>query len=184
MFNTAYDFHLIDHKQFTDEKGPLSHWIYNFQSVRRRYTVLVELYSGHIYVVKYFADCHSHSKNKFSLLLNDEIPAPIIRTCVNIMLDFFRKNRYASFGFIVAHSVGKRRKGQIITEEKANTQRLSGCLNASSFNFFGQETFEHARSVGQSAYLLINRLNATRLLLICPSKRCRDKLLWRAICFS
>ena len=74
------------------------------------------------------------------------------------MLDFFRENGYASFGFIGAHSVGKRRKGQTVTEEKANTQRFR-IYQTIMFNFFGQETFEHARSVDQSAYLLINRLN-------------------------
>ena len=94
----------------------------------------------------------------YNLLLKDEQPALIIRTCVNIMLQIFSVNPKASFGFIGSASVNKIRKGKIVPEGKSNTQRFR-IYQTLMFNFFGSETFEHSQSVELSAYLLINRLN-------------------------
>jgi hypothetical protein len=157
MFDKAYTFHLIDHKKVANG-GILESWMYNFKTTRRRYIVKIERYEGDIYVVKYYADCHSHCENKYNLLLKDEQPAPIIRTCMNIMLQIFSVNPKASFGFIGSASVNKIRKGKIVPEGKGNTQRFR-IYQTLMFNFFGSETFEHSQSVELSAYLLINRLN-------------------------
>ena len=142
MFDTAYLFHLLDHKQISVGGSQLATWKYNFRSRRRRYIIEVELYKGPVYVIKYYAKCHALSTQKFNLLLKDEKPAPIIRTCINIMLAVYQRDSLASFGFIGSH--------------KANTQRFR-IYQTLMFNFFGTETFEHAQSVKHSAYLLINR---------------------------
>lgn len=110
MFDTSYSYHLVDHKTVPNG-GVLESWLYKFTSTKRRYLVFVERYDGDIYVIKYYADCHALSKNKYNLLLKDERPAPIIRTCVNIMLAIFEMNPQASFGFIGAYSINKTRNG-------------------------------------------------------------------------
>jgi hypothetical protein len=157
MFDTAYPFQLVDHKRIPGG-GVLEFWLYTFISGRRRYQVRVERYEGDIYVIKYYADCHSQSKNKYNLLLKDERPAPIIRTCVNIMLGIYTANPSASFGFIGAFSLNKERKGKVVQEGKSNTQRFR-VYQTLIYNFFGQDTFEHSENVEHSAYLLINRQN-------------------------
>ena len=116
----------------------------------------MELYNGSIYVIKYYAACHAASQHKYNLILNDERPAPIIRTCVDIMLRLYDVDPNASFGFIGSNSVNKKRKGRVVEEDKMNTQRFR-IYQMVIFNFFGPKTFEHARSVKHSAYLLINR---------------------------
>jgi len=74
------------------------------------------------------------------------------------MLATFKVNPLASFGFIGAHSVNKKRKGEIVPEGKENTQRFR-VYQTLMFNFFGQQTFEHSQNLARSAYLLINRQN-------------------------
>src|SRR6185437_4490791 len=157
MFDTSYIYHLVDHKA-VPIYGVLESWLYKFTTTKKRYLVIVERYQYNIYVIKFYADCHALSKNKYHLLLKDEQPAPIIRTCINIMLEFFALNPRASFGFIGAASVNKTRKGKIVSEGKENTQRFR-VYQTLMFNFFGQETFEHSQNVRRSAYLLINRQN-------------------------
>ena len=157
MFDTAYTYQLVDHKTIPNDQF-IESWLYTFTSVRRKYQVRVERYEGDTYAIKYYADCHSQSKNKYNLLLKDERPAPIIRTCVNIMLDIYTVNPNASFGFIGVNSLNKERKGKKIEEGKRNTQRFR-IYQTLMYNFFGQETFEHSENVEDSAYLLINRRN-------------------------
>jgi hypothetical protein len=157
MFDKAYTFHLVDHKT-TEDGVVLESWVYVFKTMRRRYVVRIERYQGNIYAIKYYANCHSACKNKYGLLLNDEQPAPIIRTCINIMLAIFAANPQASFGFVGSHSVNKIKKGTVILEGKENTQRFR-VYQTLMFNFFGTETFEHSQSIEHSAYLLINRAN-------------------------
>jgi len=156
MFDTAYTFHLIDHKKVSVDGPHVCTWKYNFRSHRRRYIVEVEKYRGPVYVIKYYANCHAASLNKYNLLLNDEKPAPIIRTCIEIMLNLYHTDPMASFGFVGSHSINKMHNGQFVEEEKGNTQRFR-IYQTLMFNFFGTSTFEHTRSVKHSAYLLINR---------------------------
>lgn len=157
MFDSSYKFNLVDRKNNPDP-DILCIWKYNFKSAIRRYIITVELYQHNIYILKYHAACHSKCENKFSLLFNDEKPAPIIKTCVDVMISFYNANNLASFGFIGANSVNKKRKSTIITEGKSNTQRFR-IYKLLMFNYFGKETFAHAINKKYSAYLMINRGN-------------------------
>ena|SRR5690349_3135458 len=151
MFDKYYEHHLIDHK-VNPEQHVLHRWMYNFESERRRYVCLVELFKHNIYVVKYYAAVHSKSNRKYQILFNDEKPARIIRTCLNIMLEFINFDGKASFGFVAAYSASKKGK----QETKANNQRYR-IYKSVMVNFFGVKYFAHARSARQGAYLLINR---------------------------
>ena len=158
MFNSEYSYYLLDHKNKVDDPGILELWLYGFRTERRRYLVRVERYEMNIYIIKFHAVCHSASKEKYNLLFNDEKPAPIIMTCVRIMLDFYDRDRRASFGFIGSNSCNKCRRGSLVVEAKDNTQRFR-IYQTVMFNFFGRETFEHARNIRHSTYLMINRQN-------------------------
>ena len=159
MFESEYKYYLLDHKDKIDDSGIMEHWLYGFRTRRRRYIVRVERYDLNIYIIKFHADCHSASKEKYHLLFNDEQPSPIIMTCIRIMLDFFHRDPIASFGFIGSNSCNKRRRGHVIVEGKENTQRFR-IYQTVMFYFFGEQTFEHSRNITHSAYLLINKKNA------------------------
>jgi len=159
MFDSEYSYYLLDHKNKIEDLGILEYWVYGFRTERRRYVVRVERYQMSIYIIKFHAVCHSASNEKYNLLFNDEKPAPIIMTCVRMMLDFYNSDSGASFGFIGSNSSNKRRRGLLVTEAKDNTQRFR-IYQTVMFSFFGSETFEHSRNIKHSAYLLINRRNA------------------------
>jgi len=160
MFDKGYAFSLIDRKEISPKSDFICYWLYNFSTEKRRYIINVELYKMNIYIIKYYAACHAKSKNKYNLLVNDENPAPIIRTCIDVMIDFYKLNPLASFGFIGSHSVNKIKKGKKKIEDKSNTQRFR-IYQMLMFNFFGKKTFAHSRSKKHSAYLMINRKNGS-----------------------
>lgn len=151
MFDQYYQHHLIDSKE-RPETHILHRWTYNFHTHHRRYICLVELFPNHIYVVKYYADAHSQSKNKYRLLFNDERPTRIIRTCINIMLEHLHQDPNASFGFVATSSVNKKGK----EEKRAYNQRFR-VYRSVMINFFGSSTFHHSQNKAYSSYLLINR---------------------------
>ena len=155
MFDSSYTFNLIDRKE-NPTKDIFNIWKFNFTSHKRRYIIEVEQYKYSIYILKYYADCHSKSKNKYSLLFNDEKPTRIIKTCVDVMLHFYANNNNASFGFIGANSINKKKKGIKISEGTSNTQRFR-IYKLLMYNFFGKSTFAHAFNKKYSAYLMINR---------------------------
>jgi hypothetical protein len=72
------------------------------------------------------------------------------------MLHLYQTDPMALFGFVGSHSTNKMHNGKSVEEQKANNQRFR-IYQTLMFNFFGTTTFEHARSVKHSAYLLINR---------------------------
>lgn len=157
MFDSGYPYNLLDTKYNPSEYIKCS-WNYSFKASVRRYLVIVELYNNDIYVIKYHAICHKKSKDKYSFIYNDEKATQIIRTCINIMLDFYKQNKNASFGFIGANSNKKSTKKGTIIEPKSNTQRYR-IYKTLMFNFFGKKTFAHSLNKKYSAYLMINRNN-------------------------
>ena len=155
MFDRYYKFNLVD-KKATPRSDVLCTWRYNFKTHIRRYIAVVEQYKNDIFIIKYYADCHSRSRYKFSYIFNDEKPPRIIRTCINIMLDFYKNYPEASFGFIGAYSSNKKTNGVRVTESKSNTQRYR-IYKTLMYNFFGKESFAHSTNRKYSGYLIINR---------------------------
>ena len=70
-------------------------------------------------------------------------------TCINIMLFFYHKNPFASFGFIGSND---------ITEPERNTKRYKFYKKMMG-NFFSPVKFQHFEYPKKSAYLLLNRDN-------------------------
>jgi hypothetical protein len=165
MFENGYAYRLVDNKANPD---PHVHrrWVYTFRSDRRLYMCLVELYNENIYVIKYHATQHKSSPNKYRIILNDEKPTRIMRTCINIMLDIYRSVPDASFGFIASHSLDK--KG--VEEEVRNNQRFR-IYQQLMINTMDPEVFIHRRNKKYSAYLLINKNRAPKLRITQVERR-------------
>lgn len=90
--------------------------IYTFRSTKSNlvYLVRVEHYRMEVYIIKFYLKSNRNSPHKYSLLTNTFEPRRILNTCVNILLDIYRDNPDASFGFIGANLIG---------ESEANTKR-------------------------------------------------------------
>ena len=152
MFNHSYHFYLIN-KTKVESQDLLEQWIYGFRAEKRRYIAVVELYKYSTYVIKFYPVSHKLSPNKFNVILNDFHPAPIIRTCINIMLQILRTDAKANFGFIASNTIHKN-----FIEPKYYNQRFRIYKKLMSY-WFPDESFFHTINEANSTYLLLNRAN-------------------------
>jgi len=153
MFDTFFDFKLLQITPQKDKGDFITEYIFEFRTNKRRYIAITEEYRYKIFVVKFYP---SHRKNddlRFNLILNDYEFAPIIRTCTNIMLWLLEKEPMASFGYLASPTITKDYK-----ESKSLTQRYriyEYALDA----FIPVERFKRVENKNNSAVLLINKKN-------------------------
>lgn len=80
-------------------------WSFKSKKSNKRYIVEVEKFSNHFLGLKFYWKGVVNSKDRYSLLTNDFEPRTIVMSCVYIMLDYFRKDHCASFGFVAANDL-------------------------------------------------------------------------------
>jgi hypothetical protein len=114
----------------------------------------VEEYVGQIFVIKFYPNSHRNSPDKYNVLLDDYDASRVIRTAIDIMLDFLKHYPNASFGFIAPNSIRDKYKEILYYNKRF---RVYSRLMA---NFFSTDLFSHIESEDNSAYLLINRCHA------------------------
>lgn len=87
-------------------------------------------------------------ENKYSVLTNTYEPRRIVMTCINVMLEIYRKDDHASFGFI----------GSNLVEEKGtdNTKRFRFYKRIMA-TYFSEKYFIHQENSPKSAYLMLNK---------------------------
>ena len=86
MFGNGYSFNLADKKSFQENDLLTTHY-YNFRG-KRRYIVLIEEYAGKIFIVKFYPHSHRSSPDKYNVLTTDYDASRVIRTAIDIMLEF------------------------------------------------------------------------------------------------
>lgn len=94
------------------------------------------------------------SKDRYSLLTNDFEPRTIIRSCIEVMLEYYRKNPLVSFGFVAAPDLEKDLKGKNI--DVGSGSRRFKFYQRMMINLFGPETFYQASDTTNTIYLMIN----------------------------
>lgn len=157
MFDTHYKFNYIDKKLIL--QGALQYKEHKFTftcSKNNRYIVNVEEYDHNVFVIKFHLNAHSGSRNKYSILVKTHNASPVIRTCIEIMLFIYRKNPYASFGFIGANLIKE------VSHKNTKRFRLYRKIME---NLFSPIHFSHYKYVEKSAYLLLNRDNQEKGLI-------------------
>jgi hypothetical protein len=149
MFNTYYKFNYAGNKMISTGTFRYKEHKLTFNCKNnQRYIVNVEEYDYYTFIIKFHLKSHSPSKNKYSLLTENYDAPAVIRTCIQIMLFFYKKNPYASFGFIGANGTDE--------VEKNNTKRYK-LYKRIIENFFSPVNFYHYRYTEKSAYLLLNK---------------------------
>ena len=123
--------------------------IYSFRSSKSHltYIVRVEHYRMDIYIIKFYLKSNRYSPHKYNLLTNTFEPRRIINTCINILLDIFKKDPGASFGFIGANRIG---------ESECNTKRYQVYKRIVT-TYFTDIYFYHHYNEEKSAYILVNK---------------------------
>lgn len=126
--------------------------LWRFKSIKsnKRYIVEVEKFSNHFLGLKFYWKGVVNSKNRYSLLTNDYEPRTIVMSCVYIMLDHFRKDKFASFGFVAASDLN-------CPENSTSPNKRFRFYRRMMLSIFGSETFVQGYDLKKSVYLLINR---------------------------
>lgn len=135
-------------------------YLFAFKSTKSNhaYFAWVEEYEFSVYIIKFHLKSHRHSKNKYRHLTNLNEARPLIKTCINILYEFFKNNKMSSFGFIGAASIDE-------TEDN-ETKRLR-IYRKIIATYFGEEHFEHLIMKERNAYLLLRNTHlANEPLLI------------------
>lgn len=114
----------------------------------------VEGFENEFYGIKFYWKGVEKSKNRYSLLTNDYEPRTIIRSCIEVMLEYYRKNPLVSFGFVAAPDLEEDIKGKNIAVEHGS--RRFKFYQRMMINLFGPETFLQASDATNTIYLMIN----------------------------
>lgn len=129
-------------------------WKFKSSKTNKRYIVEVEGFENEFYGLKFYWKGVEKSKDRYSLLTNDYEPRTIVRSCIEIMLEYYRKNKLVSFGFVAAPDLEKDIRGK-----RANTEtgsRRFKFYQRMMINLFGPETFYQISDTTHTIYLLVN----------------------------
>lgn len=129
-------------------------WTFRSTKSNKRYIVEVEGFENEFYGIKFYWKGVEKSKDRYSLLTNDFEPRTIIRSCIEVMLEYYRKNPLVSFGFVAAPDLEKDLKGKNIEVESGS--RRFKFYQRMMVNLFGPETFYQASDTTNTIYLMIN----------------------------
>lgn len=88
------------------------------------------------------------------MLTNDYEPRTIVRTCIEVMLEYYRKNPLVSFGFVAAPDLEKDIQGKKVN--LTNGSRRFKFYQRMMVNLFGPQTFYQAADTTNTIYLMIN----------------------------
>jgi len=125
-------------------------WGFKSEKSNKRYIVEVEKYSNHFLGLKFYWKGVSDSKDRYSLLTNDYEPRTIVMSCVYIMLEYFRSDNCASFGFVAANDLNHLGGASVPNKRFRFYRRMM-------LSIFGSETFAQGYDAENSIYLLINK---------------------------
>jgi hypothetical protein len=147
MFDKSYEFRLCTKKKGNINDLFKNHYIFSFIGKNKeRYLVYVEEYPFKLLGVKFFLKKHKLSPNKYKLLSGHQDVGGVVNTCIQIMLDFYRKDDEYSFGFI----------GVNLVNESGTSKRfrIYSLLMANKFspvNFIHSTNLENNRDYEQKA---------------------------------
>lgn len=125
-------------------------WGFKSSKTNKRYIVEVEKFSNHFLGLKFYWKGVVNSKQRYSLLTHDYEPRTIVMSCVYIMLDYFKKDNCASFGFVAANDLNSSNSHAVPNKRFRFYRRMM-------LSIFGSETFAQGYDIRNSIYLLINR---------------------------
>ncbi len=134
-------------------------WTFRSLKSNKRYIVEVEGFENEFWGLKFYWKGVEKSKNRYSLLTNDFEPRTIVRTCIEVMLEYYRNNRLVSFGFIAAPDLDKDIKNKKVNKETGS--RRFRFYQRIMVNLFGPETFLQIADTTSTIYLLVNREQLT-----------------------
>ncbi len=130
-------------------------WTFKSCKTNKRYIVEVEGFENEFWGLKFYWKGVEKSKNRYSLLTNDYEPRVIVRSCIEVMIEYYRKNKLVSFGFVAAPDLDKDIYGKKV-DNKCGSRRFR-FYQRMMINLFGPETFCQVSDTTNTIYLLVNQ---------------------------
>lgn len=129
-------------------------WTFKSTKSNKRYIVEVEGFEHEFYGIKFYWKGVQKSNDRYSLLTNDYEPRTIVRSCIEVMLDYYHRDHLVSFGFVAAPDLDKDIKGKKVDKEKGS--RRFKFYRRMMINLFGPKTFYQVYDTTNTIYLLVN----------------------------
>lgn len=129
-------------------------WTFRSAKSNKRYIVEVEGFENSFFGIKFYWKGVEKSKNRYSILTNDYEPRIIVRSCIEVMLEYYRKSPLVSFGFVASDDLEKDIAGKKV--DKSTGSRRFKFYRSMMINLFGPETFLQVSDTTHSIYLMIN----------------------------
>lgn len=130
-------------------------WTFKSDKSHKRYIVEVEGFENEFYGLKFYWKGVEKSPDRYSLLTNDYEPRKIVRSCIEVMLDYYRRNKMVSFGFVAAPDLAKDMVGKRYDSHQGSRRFIF--YRRMMINLFGPKTFFQASDITNTIYLMINR---------------------------
>lgn len=129
-------------------------WTFRSTKSNKRYIVEVEGFDHEFYGLKFYWKGVELSKNRYSLLTNDFEPRKIVRSCIEVMLEYYRANKLVSFGFVASPDLDKDIEGKKLDVSKGSRRYVF--YKRMMINLFGSDTFYQVSDTTHTIYLMIN----------------------------
>ena len=129
-------------------------WTFRSTKSNKRYIVEVEGFEHEFYGLKFYWKGVELSKDRYSLLTNDFEPRKIVRSCIEVMLEYYRANKLVSFGFVSSPDLDKDIEGKNLDLSKGSRRFIF--YQKMMINLFGGDTFYHVSDTTHTIYLMIN----------------------------
>ncbi len=137
-------------------------WTFKSTKSNKRYIVEIEYFSNHFLGLKFYWKGVASSKDRYSLMTNDYEPRTIVMSCVHIMLEYFKRDKCASFGFVATDDLNN-------ADNPNQPNKRFRFYRRMMLSIFGSETFAQGYDMTNSIYLLINNKMLSEGTLSLPS---------------
>lgn len=150
MFDSCYSFRYKRFSTISEGQYPCKRHIYTFNGRQGHcYLVQLEEYDHELFALKFYLEFSGETEeHRYGQLTHLYEAAPVLRTCLNIMLQVYRERPLASFMFTGSPLPGE------LDKKQTKRYRLYRRIMA---NFFSPVNFLHLVNEDQSLYLLLNK---------------------------
>ena len=125
-------------------------WKFRSTKSKRWYIIEMEHFDNNLIAIKFYCKSNRLSKNKYSIMTNDNEPRTIIYSCLELMKRYYLLDNTVSFGFYAEQDLNPKK------QLKHSTRRFRFYKLIVTY-YFGEESFVHIQDNSERIYLLLNK---------------------------
>lgn len=133
-------------------------WKFRSSKSNKCYIIEMEHLNNNLIAVKFYYKGVRWSKQRYSLMTNDNEPRTIVYSCFELMKRYYINDGSVSFGFIAAQDIDLVKKSKPVNRRFRFYRTLAN-------NYFGTKSFIHLQDMEERLYLLLNRQQLQQGLL-------------------